>query len=99
VRLVSILLDRELPKLVKPIEKSKCGKCDICVIQCPAQAANGKLWDVNTDRDLFYDAFKCSKKCAELSKARLNESVRICGICVSVCPIGEKQRRNAAFSS
>jgi len=96
VRLVSLLLNKELPKLAKPIEKSKCGKCDVCVIQCPAQAASGELWDVHTDRDLFFDVFKCSRKCAELSKTRLNEDVRICGICVSVCPIGKKQRLDAA---
>jgi epoxyqueuosine reductase len=74
----------------KTIDKSKCGKCDICVQKCPAQAANGILWDISTDRDLFFNAHKCREKCSELAKSRLNLDSRICGICVSVCPLGKK---------
>ena len=96
VRLVSLLIDKELPMLARPVERSKCGQCDLCVTGCPAQAASGALWDAQTDRDIFFDAFKCSRKCEELSKTRLNEDIRICGICVSVCPIGKKQSPDAA---
>jgi epoxyqueuosine reductase len=90
LRLVSILTDRPLKIKSKTIDKSRCGKCDICVQKCPAQAANGMLWDIRTDRDLFFNAHKCREKCGELAKSRLDLDSRICGICVSVCPLGMK---------
>jgi epoxyqueuosine reductase len=90
LRLVSILTDRPLNTKRKTIDKSRCGKCDICVLKCPAQAANGRLWNISTDRDLFFNAHKCREKCGELAKSRLNLDSRICGICVSVCPLGKK---------
>jgi epoxyqueuosine reductase len=88
VRLVSILVDRPVNIKRKTIDKSRCGKCNICVERCPARAANGILWDINTDRDTFFDAHKCMEKCGELAKLMLNQDSRICGICVSVCPLG-----------
>lgn len=92
LRLVSILIDKPVETKRKTIDKSKCGKCDICVQKCPAQAANGMLWDINTDRDLFFNAHECREKCGELAKSRLKLDSRICGICVSVCPLGKKER-------
>ena len=94
VRLASILIDRSAEITRQTIDKSKCGSCDICVIRCPAQAANGILWDINTDRDVFFDAHKCREKCGELAKLLLNKESRICGICVSVCPHGKKSNNN-----
>ena len=88
VRLATILVGFEFLKTGIAIETSKCGKCSICVENCPAQAANGKHWNIYTDRNDFYDAFKCREKCRELSKKNLNEAISLCGICVSMCPIG-----------
>jgi epoxyqueuosine reductase len=92
VRLVSILINKPIQSKHTPIDKSKCGNCDICVKRCPAHAANGILWDVDTDRDMFFDAHKCYKKCGELGRLLLNEDSRICGLCVSVCPLGKKHK-------
>ncbi|MBW6479713.1 MAG: hypothetical protein K0B37_09815 [Bacteroidales bacterium] len=89
LRLVTILLDQDPGCNVKPVEKSRCGDCTICVTKCPAKAANGILWDIDTHRDVFFDAFKCREKCRELAKQKLNVNERICGLCVSVCPIGK----------
>lgn len=94
VRLATILLDKKITDPGKPVEKSRCGKCDLCVQACPAKAATGTLWDKNTDRDEFYDAFACRKKCKELSRVNLKENVSICGICISVCPIGSARKNN-----
>lgn len=94
VRLVSILIDRPVKIIQQTIDKSRCGNCEICVKRCPAQAANGSLWDINTDRDLFFDAHKCREKCGELAKLLLNKDSRICGICVSVCPLGKNNKAN-----
>lgn len=91
LRLVSILIDRTLNANRKTIDRSLCGNCDICVVRCPAHAANGMLWDINTDRDLFFDANKCRGKCGELGKLLLKKDLRICGICVSVCPLGKRK--------
>lgn len=90
LRLVSILLNQNPGISSVPIKKSLCGKCNLCVVKCPAQAANGKLWDINIQRHEFFDAHKCREMCNELARTRLNVDARICGLCVSVCPMGEK---------
>ncbi len=91
LRLISLLINKKPDNESFPINKSRCGTCTICADHCPASAANGLLWDIQTHRDLFYNARKCRDKCAELAKQRLNVDKCICGICVSVCPIGRKR--------
>jgi epoxyqueuosine reductase len=88
VRLVTVLLKQDPGCNVKPVEKSKCGNCNICVLKCPANAATGLKWNVSVHRDEFFNAFKCREKCRELTKQKLNVEERICGLCISVCPIG-----------
>ncbi|MCX6251197.1 MAG: hypothetical protein NTX61_10655 [Bacteroidetes bacterium] len=92
IRLASILMDHPVESKRKPVNKSKCGTCDICIIKCPAQAANGMLWNIHTDRDQFFDAHKCRDQCDKFGRERLNRDVRICGICVSVCPFGKRNK-------
>ncbi len=88
LRLVSILLKQDPGINSVPLEKSKCGKCNICVEKCPAKAANGRLWNTTVYRDEFFDAKRCRAKCRELAKQRLNVEESICGLCVCVCPKG-----------
>jgi epoxyqueuosine reductase QueG len=88
LRLVSLLLKQKPECESMPVDKSRCGKCTVCVEKCPARAANGKLWNVHVHRDDFFDARKCREKCGELAMERLHVSVRICGMCVAVCPVG-----------
>jgi epoxyqueuosine reductase QueG len=90
LRLATLLTNHPLPYSNEPIEESQCGKCLLCVDQCPARAANGKLWNINVDRDEFYNPFKCREKCLELSRQNMKQHASICGICVSVCPIGKR---------
>ncbi len=59
LRLVSVLTDRLLEPLRPPVDESRCGGCEECVRACPGEAANGRLWDIHTDRDEFYNAFAC----------------------------------------
>jgi len=89
LRLVSILVNSTPEGIYHTIDKSRCGRCNICVEKCPAKAATGELWDIYTDRDCFFDARKCYEKCGEQGKHLLNSDTRICGICVSVCPMGK----------
>jgi len=88
VRLVSILVNHPLDCSKAPVTESRCGKCNLCVRECPAQAGTGKLWDVNVKREEFFDAFGCREECRELSHKLLNEDISLCGMCMAVCPIG-----------
>ncbi len=89
LRLVSILLKRPVFPNSKPINRSRCGNCTVCVDSCPAGAANGKLWDITVKREDFFDPFKCRKQCIEFGRTRLGRESRVCGICVAVCPLGK----------
>lgn len=91
LRLVSLLIEQEPEGHIHPVDKSRCGTCTICVDQCPAGAANGLLWDTGIHRDLFFNAHKCRDMCADLARQKLGVNERICGLCVSVCPIGNKK--------
>lgn len=88
IRLVSMLTNSPLECNAVPVEKSRCGSCKICMDRCPAGAINGKLWDITVKREEFFDAFKCREKCKELGEKYLKMNVRVCGICVAVCPFG-----------
>ncbi len=96
VRFVSVLLKGPLVKngipiedFIIPVVESRCGDCNICVKLCPAGAGSGREWDINTERDSFFDAYSCMKKCRELSHRNLGKNETICGICVKVCPAGK----------
>jgi epoxyqueuosine reductase len=94
LRLVSILLKEKVTTRSKPINISRCGKCTICIDACPAMAANGKLWDITTVREDFFNPWKCREQCAKFGRALLGNDARICGICVSVCPVGIKNNNS-----
>jgi epoxyqueuosine reductase len=89
LRLVTILL-KENPGITgKPVNKSKCGTCRVCVDVCPAGAANGKSWNISVPREEFYNPFICREQCAEFGRVRLSADARVCGICVQACPVGQ----------
>ncbi|MBK8880894.1 MAG: epoxyqueuosine reductase [Bacteroidales bacterium] len=94
LRLTSILLKERVIPESKPIDISRCGTCNICVEICPAQAANGKMWDISIDREEFFDASKCRTQCAEFGRSRLSMDARVCGMCVAACPVGLESRNN-----
>lgn len=87
LRLVSILIKPAVLPKSKPIDKSRCGTCNVCVDICPAKAANGLLWDTTVKREDFFDPWKCRKQCAEFGRLRLGIDARVCGMCVASCPI------------
>ena len=93
LRLVSILLSTPVESKSKPIVRSRCGKCNLCVDTCPANAANGKLWDITVEREEFFDPWKCRKQCAEFGRVKLGLDARVCGMCVAVCPIARSEVR------
>jgi epoxyqueuosine reductase len=93
LRLASILIDKPVKPLHPPINKSRCGNCTVCMEHCPSGAANGIPWDIHTDRDVYFNAHKCREKCIELGVQVIGKDALICGICVSVCPLGKKHRK------
>lgn len=90
VRLTTMLTDHQLRSQHSPITESRCGTCRVCVKHCPAHAATGELWNIHVHRNEFYDAEKCRQTCKELAKKRLDIDLTLCGICVSVCPVGQE---------
>ena len=92
LRLATILTNYHLDCSNSPVNESKCGVCKLCVIKCPAQAAKDVLWNINLYRDSFFDPFKCWAKCLELSFQKMKTHASICGICVSVCPVGREKK-------
>lgn len=90
LRLATVLTDSPLAASAVPVTESKCGNCTVCVDACPAGAANGRSWDVHTSRDDFYNAFLCRETCRAVTKKRVGVDASLCGICVSVCPVGKR---------
>ncbi|MEW5816522.1 MAG: 4Fe-4S double cluster binding domain-containing protein, partial [Spirochaetota bacterium] len=88
VRFVSLLTNHPLELSREPINESRCGTCSLCVDACPAHAATGKSWDITVHRDEFIDIFKCRDTCIVLCLMNFHKEATICGICVSVCPVG-----------
>lgn len=88
LRLVSLLTKTPLPVTKPTVDASQCGPCSVCVDECPASAATGQLWDISIDRDQFFDAQKCRAQCRKFGEEKLKRDIRICGICVAVCPLG-----------
>jgi len=91
VRLGTVLIDCPVKSSGSPIDESRCGGCNVCVDRCPAGAASGRSWKVGMAREDIYDPFKCWKKCLELSRKNIGKDESLCGICVSVCPVGKSR--------
>lgn len=90
IRLASVLMTKSIMKSGVPINSSQCGKCNICVEKCPAQAANGISWEIGIDRDSFYNPFKCRKYCRKVSYENIQKEISLCGLCIAICPKGQK---------
>jgi epoxyqueuosine reductase QueG len=88
VRLASILTKEAVAEAGTPVDEGRCGKCDMCVYECPVRAATGQVWSVGIDRNKFFDAFKCRDFCREISEKNIQKKISLCGICISVCPQG-----------
>ncbi len=90
LRLATVLTGHPPESCGPPVDESRCGSCTLCVEWCPARAANGLLWNIRMSREEFFDPFRCRETCLELSRKNIKKDVSICGICVSICPIGRK---------
>ncbi|MCK4546723.1 MAG: epoxyqueuosine reductase [Candidatus Eisenbacteria sp.] len=91
VRLATVLTDCPV-EVGTPCEMSLCGDCLCCVEACPAQAADGMEWFPGLEREMFFDAHRCRKKCRQLSGDAGEEGATVCGICMAACPVGVEFR-------
>lgn len=87
VRMGTVLTNMELP-CTGEIMNEKCGKCNLCVKDCPATALSGMAWRDGIQREDMVDAAACS----EYMKKKFQHIGRgsVCGICIKVCPKGKR---------
>jgi len=91
VRYASILTDAPL-KTGNFIE-NRCGSCTECVDHCPAKAIKGVTFHLRPNRAFeAVDLKACDQRLWEMSK-RSSIGSRICGVCVKVCPWGQRSQR------
>ncbi len=71
----------------RPVVKSYCGNCDICVSACPAGALTGKIWEPGLLREELLDALRCDIWKKE-NYYQFHKGQN-CAICAAVCPFGK----------
>lgn len=89
VRISSLVTDADLP-CGEPINFSRCGNCDNCKTNCAGNAITGELWNVNMDRDSFFNPFKCRKAARSLAAEKISKEITLCGKCIEVCPYTQR---------
>ena len=85
VRWISVLTDAPLATGV-PMEE-QCGDCRECVDICPGQAYTGRPFRAEEPREVRYDTAKCN---AYLAENESSTGMRVCGMCLYICPHGRK---------
>ena len=88
IRLSSILTNAPLT-VATPINESKCSGCDACLKTCIGNAIKGVNWNVNRDRDEFYNATLC-RTAARKVAFKVGLDGAFCGKCIAVCPYTKK---------
>jgi epoxyqueuosine reductase QueG len=87
VRWVTVLTDAPL-EADNPLA-DQCGDCQRCVEACPPQAFTGRLFDPGEPREARFDVHRCQEYRIHLRDEV--SGVRVCGMCVYVCPYGQKE--------
>ena len=65
----------------------QCGDCRQCADICPVGAYSGRLFRADEPRALRFDADKCN---AYLDLRGQSTEMRVCGMCLYICPHGRK---------
>jgi epoxyqueuosine reductase QueG len=87
VRLVTVLTNYKF-ETTNHVAVCECKSCRLCVEACPAMAIKGAMPCDGISRDELIDARACSEYMNKHFKNIGRGSV--CGICVSVCPAGQR---------
>ncbi len=93
VRLVTVFTDSPFPT-GQPILEGRCGGCRLCVEACPAGAIRGPEWRAGMAREELLDAHACNREAKRLLEERVGADEAVCGICVAICPQGEKGEKS-----
>jgi epoxyqueuosine reductase QueG len=72
----------------RPMEQ-RCGGCTECVDACPPHAFTGRNFCADEPREARYDVHKCN---VYMRQRRDKVGVRVCGMCVYVCPYGRRKK-------
>ncbi len=94
IRISSLLTDAPLT-CDEPVTESQCGKCSVCVQECPAQALNGTLWEAGMRREEIVDVRKCYEKQVEIMYRETGIQTDLCGKCFAVCTYTRKYLKRA----
>jgi epoxyqueuosine reductase QueG len=71
----------------RPVVKSRCGECRLCVEYCPSEAITGSQWS----RSRPYTELVRLENCRGHKKgSRSLNGKPNCGLCISICPYGRK---------
>jgi len=87
VRWVTVLTDALLESS-NPIP-NQCGECKKCVEACPPNAFTGRPFDPSESRETRFNVQRCIDYRIYLKNKVTG--VRVCGMCVHVCPVGSKE--------
>ena len=89
-RWATVLTDAPLAATGAPMDE-RCGECVQCVEICPMQAFTGAPFRAEEPREKRFDARKCERY-FDAMKAKDTETA-VCGLCLYVCPYGNKSTR------
>jgi epoxyqueuosine reductase len=84
VRWVTVLTDAPLESTGVPMEE-RCGDCTECVAICPVRGFTGRPFKIEEPREARFDAKKCER---HFSLLETRGKLRVCGLCLYVCPFG-----------
>jgi epoxyqueuosine reductase QueG len=87
IRWVTVLTDAPL-ETGSPVE-NRCGDCRECVDACPVKAFTGRVFSPQEPREARFNIKRCMDYRANLQKNVTG--VRVCGMCVYICPYGRKE--------
>lgn len=94
-RMAAVLTDMPVPS-DQPV-RNRCGSCTACQEACPAQAIKGvNTEDHYADREEALWFERCAEMCMEVFARRPHIEKPICGVCVRVCPWGQKGDERAS---
>jgi epoxyqueuosine reductase len=88
VRLATVFTDMPLDVGIA-VTAGRCGDCRACLLACPAGAIKGQEWQVGLPREELIDAPGCRAKAKQLLLERVGVEDAVCGVCVSMCPVGQ----------
>ncbi len=84
IRLGTVLTSAPL-QVDKPLDIS-CGKCNLCMQTCPAQAIKGVTFTPDTPLTERFKPELCDQY---QNKVRDRFGKRVCGLCLAACPSGK----------